>query len=201
VPRSRSVQQREKDNRALDLRRRGFRYDQIASQMGFRSKASAHQAVQRALAENAQEASAEVRQMELDRLDDLARPLHVVLARPHYAFTQSGKLITRTDPATGVESPVLDDNPVIAAVGQLLRISESRRRLLGLDAPTRSRVEVVTPEMIEEQIAEMERKIRESAGQVPQPVQPARPVLQLTAEPADPVDPAPAGPAGSSPAS
>ena len=180
MPRGRSVAQREKDNQALEYRRRGFRYDQIAKAMGMRSKASAHEAVQRALSDNAREASDEVRSLELDRLDDMARAAQGVLARQHFAFTQSGKLVTTTDPVTGEDVPVLDDGPTIAALGQLLRISESRRRLLGLDAPTRTRVEVVTPEMIEDQIRETEQRIAAAGAR---PVGPGQ-VIQLKALPA-----------------
>ena len=44
---------------------------------------------------------------------------------------QHGKVIT--DPATG--GAMLDDGPVVSAAATLMRIGESRRKLLGLDAP------------------------------------------------------------------
>ena len=133
--RTRSVAAREKDLRTLDLRRRGLSYPQIAAELHC-SLSTAYDSVQRALADTAREASGEVRQIEAQRLDDLTRVLNRVLVTRHYVVTQSGKLAVH--PETG--QPLTDDGPVMQAVAGLVRISERRARLLGLDAPVKHEV-------------------------------------------------------------
>ena len=136
MARSRSLATREKDIRALDLRRRGLSYPQIAAEMGC-SLSGAHQSVQRALADSAREASEEVRQIEAQRLDDYMRALNRVLLAKHYVVSAAtGKVAVH--PETG--QPLLDDDPVIRTVLALIRVSERRARLLGLDAPVKHEV-------------------------------------------------------------
>jgi hypothetical protein len=136
VARTRSLATREKDLRALDYRRRGLSYPQIAAEMGC-SLSGAHQSVQRALADSAREASEEVRQIEAARLDDYMRALNRVLLAKHYVVsTATGKVALH--PETG--QPLLDDDPVIRTVMALVRVSERRARLLGLDAPVKHEV-------------------------------------------------------------
>ena len=136
MARSRSLATREKDIRALDLRRRGLSYPQIAAEMGC-SLSGAHQSVQRALADSAREASEEVRQIEAQRLDDYMRALNRVLLAKHYVVSAAtGKVAVH--PETG--QPLLDDDPVIRTVLALVRVSERRARLLGLDAPVKHEV-------------------------------------------------------------
>lgn len=133
--RRRSPATAEKDLRVLELRRRGLSYPQIAAEMGC-SLSSAYDSVQRALADTAREATQEVRLIEAQRLDDLTRTLNRVLVTRHYVVTQSGKLAVH--PETG--QPLIDDGPVMQAVGGLVRISERRAKLLGLDAPVKHEV-------------------------------------------------------------
>ncbi|MET7570801.1 hypothetical protein ABZT04_20225 [Streptomyces sp. NPDC005492] len=70
-----------------------------------------------------------LRQMEADRLDDARRAASAVRARTH-VVVQGGKVVTDAD-----GNPVRDDGPVLKANEQLVRISESWRKLFGLDAP------------------------------------------------------------------
>lgn len=136
MARTRSLATREKDLRALDYRRRGLSYPQIAAEMGC-SLSGAHQSVQRALADSAREASEEVRQIEAARLDDYMRALNRVLLAKHYVVsTATGKVALH--PETG--QPLLDDDPVVRTVMALVRVSERRARLLGLDAPVKHEV-------------------------------------------------------------
>jgi len=96
---------------AFALRKGGANYHQIAKQLGFNSPQSAHQYVMEAikeLNETLQEEIAQVRRMELERLDGMQVP-----------FMLAAK--------TG--SP--------EAAGVVLRIQDMRARLLGLFAPTK----------------------------------------------------------------
>lgn len=70
-----------------------------------------------------------LRQMEADRLDDARRAASAVRSRTHFVV-QGGAVVTGPD-----GQPLRDDAPVLKANEQLVRISESWRKLFGLDAP------------------------------------------------------------------
>jgi hypothetical protein len=91
--------------------------------------------------------------VEGERLDRLVRVLDKVVRTEHYASSASGNLVLHPD--TG--EPLIDDAPVVQAGIALLRVSESRRKLLGLDAPRQ--VEVRT-------IGEIDARLIELADQV-----------------------------------
>ena len=87
----------------------------------------------------------------------LLRAFNRVLATKHYATGSSGKVAVH--PETG--QPLVDDGPVIQAGLALLRVSESRRKLLGLDAPQRARVEVITEDAVEAEIRRLSEKLND----------------------------------------
>ena len=155
MARTRAVETRERDARAVELRRRALTYPQISKELGFKSPAAAYYAVQRGVRDSYREDTEAATHLELERLDDVARQLYRVMATRHYAATASGKVAVH--PVTG--EPLADDGPVVQAAMGLVRVSESRRKLLGLDAPARSRVEVITSDMIEAQIRELEAQL------------------------------------------
>ena len=96
---------------ALELRKRGLSYRQIAAQTGYKSAQAAHKAVMTALQRTTQEPADEVRKLELERLDALL---------------------------FGVwEAAINGDDK---AVNNALRIMERRAKLLGLDAPVKNEV-------------------------------------------------------------
>jgi len=90
--------------RAVELLTAGYNYDQIAQEVGFTSRGSAHRAVTKALAEREIEAVGHLRALELERLDAL-----------HAAFWHQA--INGDIPATQV----------------ILAISRQRLRLYGPD--------------------------------------------------------------------
>ena len=156
MPRRRSIETMERDAQAVELRRRHLNDRKMPDQMAYNQSASC-QAVQRSLADRAAEPSEAVKQMELDRLDDIARGFQRVFATRHYVVSVgSGKVVM--DPKSPGE-PLLDDGPVITAGLALLRGMERRAKYLGIDAPTRSRVEVITADVIESEIARLEGQL------------------------------------------
>lgn len=157
-PGTREPEQVERDARAVELRRRHLTYQQIADELGFASKSSAYDAVRRGLADSVMETNDEVRQQELERLDDLARRALIVMTTKHYKV--NGKEVVQ-HPQT--REPLIDDAPVLRAVETLLKVMERRARLLGLDAP--QQVEMITMGSIESEIARLaaEIRLRESA--------------------------------------
>ena len=101
------AQARIKRARAVELMSEGKSYDQIAREVGFAHRGSAHRADSKALAERTVEAVDDLRQIELDRLDRLQESL--------WPKAMDGDL---------------------QAVITILRITDRRIRLLGLQKDT-----------------------------------------------------------------
>lgn len=112
--------------RALELRLDGQSYRAIGAQLGVSGK-TAWEDVQASLSELAAlelANAAELRALELERLDTLTIEAARILRAPH-PYVAGGKVLP----------DLTDDGPKLQAIDRLLRISESRRKLLGLDAP------------------------------------------------------------------
>lgn len=161
APRRRTIAQIERDAQAVEYRRRGMTYRQIAVAMGVKSQKTAYEAVQRGLSDAIQEPADEVRQLELERLDEYQRHALKVLATQHFHVSQ-GVVVVHPD----TDQPVPDDSPVLAALDRLLKISERRAKLLGLDAPVRSKVEVITEDAVDAEIKRLAEEVAEHDRQV-----------------------------------
>lgn len=61
----------EKRKQALDLRRAGWSFEDIAEEVGYTNKGSAYRAVKQAIADITRESANELLELELARLDDL----------------------------------------------------------------------------------------------------------------------------------
>ena len=153
-PSPRTLAIRERRNKALRLRADGMTYDEIAQKLEYKSAANAGQDVQRALVASTREASAEVRQIELARLDILWTKAMQILCRRHVTVSQ-GRVVVRD----GKE--IIDDMPALAAIDRLVKIQERRAKLLGLDAPLKH--EVVTIDMVEAEIGKLTAELAASA--------------------------------------
>lgn len=124
------IDQAQMDAAAARMRASGFSYQEIANAQNVVISA-AHGRVRRALAAVPVEAVRELRQVELDRMDDLVKQATGILRKDHPMISH-GRLI----------AGVFDVRPKLLAIQALLRISESRRRLLGLDEPIKHEVRV-----------------------------------------------------------
>lgn len=127
----------ERRYKALDLRKQGQSYRAIGAQLNI-SEAQAHTDVQTALRRLAalELASAdELRALELARLDMLIVEAARVLAATH-PYVSGGKVLSGFTP-DGQPIGLTDDGPKLAAIKELRALSESRRKLLGLDAPAK----------------------------------------------------------------
>ena len=171
---SRTADSVRRDHRAAELRGQGWSYARIADELGFSHKGKAHEAVMRAYAEIPSEAEKEAKRLDLERIDRLIERAWDVMVTPHLTVSQGrvvGKQIgwKRDDDGEilrdGEGAPiadfedVLDDGPALAAVKEIRGLLERRAKMIGYDAPARSRVEVVTADMIESQIAELESEL------------------------------------------
>ena len=122
-----------RDARALELRCAGATYWNIAQALGFRSKGSAHRAVERAL------------QAEIGSVSDI---------RERYRRTQIARcqrLVRATWPAA-----LKGD---LGAISVVVKILEREARLLGLDAPATMSVSVRTHDHLLEMLGELEELI------------------------------------------
>ncbi|MEU4574841.1 hypothetical protein [Nonomuraea sp. NPDC023979] len=126
-----------RDAEAARLRSRGLTYRQIAEQLGMAGPGKAHEAVKRVLAETVADAAEDLRQVELERLDQMYQAALKVLEGEHYAVSH-GKVVY----LEGETTPLADNGPVLAAIDRLLKIQERRAKLLGLDAPAKTSVTV-----------------------------------------------------------
>jgi hypothetical protein len=142
-----------RDARAAELRGRGMSYRQIAAELGI-DVHTAHDAVRRALGAIRAEPAPAVRQLELQRLDEMYAAALGVLEREHvvvsgskivykvieYATDGDGHILLDDDghPKAERVEPLKDDAPVLRAVETLLKIQARRAALLGLDAPVKA---------------------------------------------------------------
>ncbi len=101
---------------ALELRRRGKQWAEIAVELGYADRASAYNAAKRLLDRTEFESVEEYRAIEADRLDE--------------AHRIQADALERLVNAQNLEA-------VPPAVNALVKISDRRSKLLGLDAPTR----------------------------------------------------------------
>jgi hypothetical protein len=114
----------------VQARMAGATFEQIGRQHGI-TDSRAQQLYADAMHRTVKEPADQHRALELRRLDDLQLRLTQVLRRDHVTIS-GGKLVV-----DDAGLPYLDDGPVIAVALALLRVQESRRALLGLDAPTK----------------------------------------------------------------
>jgi hypothetical protein len=113
---------RERHAEWIEMRRKGFTYQQIADKHGV-VPSSVHAAVQSYLKAVVEEPAAELRKLELERLDGLLRELQVRIESPN--TTELGT----------------DDK--LKAIEVTLKLGDQRAKLLGLNAPTK--IQDVTP--------------------------------------------------------
>lgn len=166
---ARTVEQAQIDAETLRLRSNGWSYRRIAAETKGTPLACspkvALERCRRALRDVAVEAVEEHRALELERLDNMTAAANEIAAKHHVYVSASGKVVYDGD------ERLRDDGPVLAAINTLIRISERRAKLLGLDAPARAQVEVVTYDAgsIDARIAEIRSAIGHPRGE-PVPV-------------------------------
>jgi len=130
IPKNLTIEQMRLNAEAAQLKVEGKSYREIAAQMGC-DVHTAHDRVQKAIAAVPVEAVEELRVVELARLDEMLIEALRQLRMDH-VMVSHGKVVPG----------VVDEGAKMAALDRLLRISESRRRLLGLDLPVKVSHEV-----------------------------------------------------------
>lgn len=143
----RTVLTAEQDSRAAHMRAEGRTYRAIAAELGV-SVGTAYAAVQRAIAAVPVEAVGELRAVECARLDAVIAKLWDVVHAEHPLISNGRRF-----------DDVEDAGPVISALAGIVRASESKRKLLGLDAPARQTITVVNEDVVDAEIRRLEAEM------------------------------------------
>lgn len=146
---------------AARLRSLRFSYEQIAGQLGYSDRAAAYNAVKAGQELIVREPHENAVLLDLAELDQMAREVWTVLRNTHYVVDRGE--VVRLD-----GEPLLDDAPVLSAIGKLLDIQRRRATLVGLDAPKRVEVANALPDLdaaVQELAAEL--RIRGGESGVP----------------------------------
>lgn len=101
------LESQEKARKAVQLRALRYSYDQIAREVGYKSKGAAHTAVKNALNQIPREAAIELRDLELQSLDTAQRGLSRLISTGH-----------------------------LGAIDRMIKLMDHRAKLLGLYEPT-----------------------------------------------------------------
>lgn len=126
--------------KALQLRSERATLDEIREELGYSSIGAVSVDLRRAYLaaqDKLADAAEAYREAEAAKLDALEEAAWRVLERDHVTVSH-GKVIQVTNTETGAKIDLLDDKPTLDAIATLLRISESRRKLYGLDSPDRT---------------------------------------------------------------
>ena len=80
----------DKQRRALELRKAGYGFQAIADQVGYRSTASAYDAVKSALKKTLQEPADEYRELQRERLEQLWRTIYPQMIKGNFGAIDRG---------------------------------------------------------------------------------------------------------------
>lgn len=122
------------------MRRDGHTWEQIAAECGYASRGAAFTAAKHEMAlrqDQINETIDQLRATELERLEHYSAEALAVLQREQPMFDVNGA------PRIGPDGEPLSqriDATSLQAIDRLVKVSESRRKLLGLDAATKSEV-------------------------------------------------------------
>lgn len=122
----------------------GCCYSDVARHFGI-SVSTAYDSIRRAMDAAAAAGGREALGMELLKLDMLEVAALDVLKANHI-YVSDGRVVKDDG------EPITDYKPVLMAVDRLLRISERRSKLNGLDAPTKQTITVVTEDAVDAEL-------------------------------------------------
>jgi hypothetical protein len=177
---ARSLETAQRDHDALALKVKGQSLQTIANELGYASKGAVHDAIRRAFRDLPLPGTEDEKRLDLERIDRLIEAAWEVMEREHVAYSNGQVVRRRTGLAeldeSGLErlddkgktiplyEEVPDDGPLLASIDRIRSLLERRAKIIGYDAPTRSRVEVITRDMVEDAIVALEAELAERAG-------------------------------------
>jgi hypothetical protein len=125
-----ALARRERDLRAVKLRGAGLGWQEIADQLSYADPGHAYRAFMKIMKEYPREDVETARETEADRYDSLQRAIWAQCLTP--------------------------GNKQHWAIDRALRLMDQRARLLGLNAPLRQQIEVITESTVDKAIHELE---------------------------------------------
>jgi hypothetical protein len=126
-------------DKAVQMRIEGKTWREVADALGIGTPQQAEREVARALEQankRLDQSVGHLRRTEAARLDDLIRKTYAILTKDHL-LVQGGKVVLDAD-----GDPMHDDGPKLKAIETIRRLSESRRKLFGLDAPEQHQIAI-----------------------------------------------------------
>lgn len=139
---SNNAERAERRERAVRLSVSGMTYDQIAVELGYASKQAVHRDVKAALAQAIKSqnlAVEELREKHTRLLNEALEVAYRIMNEQHLAHG-NGRLVRREveqEDGSVELVDVIDNGPNLAAADRLVKISESQRKLWGIDAPAK----------------------------------------------------------------
>lgn len=110
----------EKHAKALELRRAGLTYDEIAQRVGYANRTSARRAVENALAKITREPAEQLLKLQLEQLNDMWRGIYgPAIGGDVYAIDRALKIMERTGKLAGVDALTGDSAQQQAAADAL----------------------------------------------------------------------------------
>lgn len=122
----RMLQAMERTKQALELRLSGFSYSQIAEKLGYSSRAAAFKAVSNAMKRTLREPAEKVRELELDRLDELLKSLWYYRGRVDYV-DRILKVMERRARLLGLDAPERFEKVLNPEEEKLAKLSDDER--------------------------------------------------------------------------
>jgi hypothetical protein len=129
----------ERRRRMVELRCAGWTWQKISDELGYGGPGNACRDLNATLKRNAETLALSVeayRELELERLDDMTRRLEAIYTKRH-PILHKGEIVRDEN-----DAPLEDDGPLLMTIDRLLKVSESRRKLLGTDSPDRAVTEI-----------------------------------------------------------
>jgi transposase-like protein len=157
---------------AWEYRVNGWTEQMSADEMGV-DRSTISRWLKKAWEGRVEPAAAQLREVELEKLDRLERLALAVVDRPHL-LVSAGRVVMLLNETSGKEEPILDDGPILAAIDRLVRISVARAEIAGFKAPVKIQGEMRLPGLdpqlrkeLEEAQALAEEQRRQILGEEP----------------------------------
>lgn len=129
-------------------------FRRIATEIGVADAQKAYRIYARALRRQVPKAVVEHEIVQaLDDLDEQRQQIRLLMSRKHPVVSQ-GRIVRDED-----GRPLEDDGFQLACHDRLLKVAERRAKLLGMTAPSRARIEVLTRDKWQEAMESLTREL------------------------------------------
>lgn len=161
--RRRTLEQIDKDARALALYCQGKTYLEVGRELGVGASAALNM-VRRAIRDRQQNQFSQADEFTaaVARIQQGLLRCQEIIDAPHYLAAPGGKLATTPD-----GDLVLDDGPKQRAITEMRHLNDQLIMLMDLKPASKQRVTVVTEDVVDKEIAKLAEEIAAAGGQAP----------------------------------